>query len=340
MKKIVCLALVTALLMACMAPVLAEEWICGVCGAGNERKFCTNCGSKKPACSACGFEPKPGRTYKFCPECGVKFDPPVTVPTATPMPTATPTPKPAPTPTPKPVVTPTPAPKEGRTFYINEINISDGVATIHWQDSAGKGPYKVCYECFMDEDYGSAAQQAVIRWVAAKEVNGNTLVLDKLVPGKTYWLTVFDAEGEMAKLKFDPLESPDFRKFSMTGTFTPRSRVGTTMKDLTAFSAADILAGGDTGYGAYVRLDHEAVAETMTLRGTVAITCPDGTYFVESVEDLKFEAGSTCSYWEFYDFNLLFETLQGIYVTVPQGEYSWELYLDGLPAVSLSFTVN
>ncbi|MFA5575667.1 MAG: SPFH domain-containing protein [Tissierellaceae bacterium] len=49
-------------------------WTCS-CGTANSGKFCTECGSPRPAkCSNCGYEPEdPGNPPKFCPECGNKF---------------------------------------------------------------------------------------------------------------------------------------------------------------------------------------------------------------------------------------------------------------------------
>ena len=55
-------------------------WTCS-CGAVNKGKFCSECGSPKPAgallykCDKCGWEPEdPAHPPKFCPECGDPFD--------------------------------------------------------------------------------------------------------------------------------------------------------------------------------------------------------------------------------------------------------------------------
>ena len=58
------------------APAADGSWTCTSCGATNTGKFCTNCGSPKPAapagkfCSNCGT--KLDASAKFCPNCGAK----------------------------------------------------------------------------------------------------------------------------------------------------------------------------------------------------------------------------------------------------------------------------
>ena len=61
-------------------PAEDAGWTC-TCGAVNKGKFCPNCGAKKPAgaplyrCDKCGWEPEdPRNPPKVCPECGDIFD--------------------------------------------------------------------------------------------------------------------------------------------------------------------------------------------------------------------------------------------------------------------------
>ena len=57
-----------------------EGWRCS-CGALNKGKFCSECGSPRPAaakkyrCDKCGWEPEdPTNPPRFCPECGDPFN--------------------------------------------------------------------------------------------------------------------------------------------------------------------------------------------------------------------------------------------------------------------------
>ncbi len=61
-------------------PAEPEGWTCS-CGAVNKGNFCSNCGNKKPQgaplyqCDKCGWKPDdPHNPPKFCPECGDLFD--------------------------------------------------------------------------------------------------------------------------------------------------------------------------------------------------------------------------------------------------------------------------
>ena len=56
-----------------------DDWTCAGCSAVNHGgTFCTECGAKRPetqVCKNCGYENKDmNYTFKFCPECGTKYE--------------------------------------------------------------------------------------------------------------------------------------------------------------------------------------------------------------------------------------------------------------------------
>lgn len=54
--------------------VPAGEWVCPACGKACTGKFCSACGAKKPEGYACTCGYRADAPFKFCPECGKKFE--------------------------------------------------------------------------------------------------------------------------------------------------------------------------------------------------------------------------------------------------------------------------
>lgn len=52
----------------------AGEWVCPACGKSCTGKFCSACGAKKPEGYACSCGYHADAPFKFCPECGKKFE--------------------------------------------------------------------------------------------------------------------------------------------------------------------------------------------------------------------------------------------------------------------------
>ena len=54
--------------------VPAGEWVCPACGKTCTGKFCSACGAKKPEGFTCSCGYHTDAPFKFCPECGKKFE--------------------------------------------------------------------------------------------------------------------------------------------------------------------------------------------------------------------------------------------------------------------------
>ena len=332
MKRFLSLMMALVMALGCVS-ALAESWACESCGAENSTKFCVECGAKKPEvqCKNCGFKPEAGKTYKFCPDCGTKFD-------GGAAPTAAPTAEPTAAPTPVPSEEPA-----KRSFYIDSIKRhGDGTVTVHWIDTEAKGPYKVCYEYYADADYNSDAQNMHTRWIDQREWEGTELVMEYLVPGVPYWITVFDVEGEMAKVAYRPEAAPQFSEYSWSAEVSLKARVGSADYDVAAFSAAAIMnASEDQEWGAYIRLDHDKLEEAKQYRAVVSVTAPDGLVIIDMLDsEFDLSAGSTYTYWNFYNLKNVISSLKTTYKDIPTGEYTWSLYLDGDFACSATFSVG
>ena len=69
---------------------------------------------------------------------------------------------------------------------------NDGSVLVSWSDSADNGPYTVYYELL---DRASTS----FGWTAARNVQGNGVILRQLVPGVSYVFIVEDASGNRAE---------------------------------------------------------------------------------------------------------------------------------------------
>ena len=137
-------ALLVLLVLLCAAMTALADWTCA-CGAANDGKFCTECGTAMPAddtwtcacgkentskfcascgrskdaantCAVCGYKPEDGGAFKFCPKCGASSDASAAAST-----------------------TPPPAAEPLRITSIRDNG--EGSATINWK--GGYPPYTV-----------------------------------------------------------------------------------------------------------------------------------------------------------------------------------------------------
>ena len=343
MKRFLSILLSLVVLMSCITvpASAADNWQCASCGQSNEGKFCTECGAKKPegkTCLGCGYKTDPEDNFRFCPSCGLEFGKAPATPT--PKPTKTPTPTPKKTPTPTPKKTPTPAP--ARDFEITGARLNnDGTVTINWDDSAGKGPYKIKYKYYVNGDFYSDEQRKHLNYLEADNWNAKTYTLTHLVPGTWYWIMVFDEDDNVATYAYRPSTEPNFKEFGVKISMDFRSRKGSNTKNISTLSATDIKNRPKYTYGAYIKLTYSQLKKERHYVGHVAISAPDGTVLTcEYYDDFDFSAGRSYTYWTLYSFDAAFDNAETLYGEVPVGKYTWSLYFDGKFVNSYQFKVG
>ncbi|MBR4081062.1 MAG: zinc ribbon domain-containing protein [Clostridia bacterium] len=137
-----------------------DTWTCA-CGKTNTSKFCSSCGRAKDAantCVACGYKPEDGGAFKFCPKCGAASGD--SAPAAT------------------------DAPEQSGTLRITGAwGNGDGSTTIAWE--GGSAPYTLYYEGYSNS-YGE---------VVASDIYDTTFTTYHLEPYAPYVLRVGDADS-------------------------------------------------------------------------------------------------------------------------------------------------
>ena len=102
------------------------------------------------------------------------------------------------------------------------VQNADGTVTLSWTDSEGHAPYAVYYELL-------ETASVPFGWTAAAGITDTSLVLDRLVPGVSYVITVADALGQTAETTyFAPIPQEDteigakirFKAMRRTGRLT------------------------------------------------------------------------------------------------------------------------
>lgn len=336
MKRFLVALMTLVLIVTSMAfpAMAADTWRCDKCNIVNSTKFCPECGAMRPEqekCAGCGYVQPDGMTFKFCPNCGLQMGAPA--PTATPKPTKRPTA----TPTPRPTATPKPS----RTFEITGVTESStGSVTITWKDSAGKAPYKVLYECFMESNVTGSLQQKQLRFTGESNVYGKSATLTRLVPGQSYWLFIRDADGDYATYAYHPGSCRNFPDFPVKLTREYRVSKGSEVSKISGLSAAN-MESGKHSYGMYVRLDYSQLKKERHYVGRVAVATPDGTILqVTYIEDFELPSGRSNTYWKMYNLDTAVANAKTMYGYVPTGTWTWSLYFDDMFVNSMDFTVG
>lgn len=317
MKRFLSLMLALILALGCVTAV-AEAWNCESCGASNSAKFCTECGAKRPEakCAGCGYQAPSGKTFKFCPECGLKAG-------SSAAPAATPTPRPA------------------AEFAITDVTVRpNGDVQVSWQDPDNRGPYTVLYECYVNDTLTGPDQQKQLRFTGESDVAGTTATLNRLIPGRSYWILVRNADGEYASYAHVLGYTMNFVDFDVAISKSYRVSINDQVSEISGLSASTMASSDDT-YGMRVDLKYDKRDAALTHVGRVAICTPDGTILqVTYIEDFSISEGSTGTYWEIYNLNTAVKNAKTMYGHIPTGTWTWTLYFDNECVGSMDFYIG
>ena len=316
-----------------------DPWTCPECGkTGNTSKFCTECGTKAPdpgsngwTCPECG---RTDNTSRFCPNCGAKA--PGTVPLVSDVPTLAP----KPTATPRP--TPTPAP--ARTFELSpEIVCDKGRVTVSWTDSASRAPYMVLAKL---EGSSSVVQP---NYIEAENIYATSYTIEDMVPGRTYTVEVRDSNGVSARRTYSLASASEFvdgklKASSIKIGIEPRRKESNqdvrSAKRINSLVASDIMNNRDSyDYGFKYQVRNPQLAKSRYFFTQIVLIAPTGYTEVEIASDVEFGRDYEGKYWYMLG-DWTFDMIQDKNDKVPSGEWTTELYWDGMFVNRSTFTVK
>lgn len=210
----------------------------------------------------------------------------------------------------------------------------DGTVTVTWTDAAANGPYTVRYELL-------ETAPVAFGWTAAEGVTECSITLDRLVPGISYVITVQDALGQTAQIRyFAPVPGTD-TTIGARIRLKPMHRTGRISKQQTAFSAAEITADNETQHGLYLRLTYSTLRYTRHYTFHIAVEAPNDFTDVIFSGTLELHHGkSSIPVWGFIPLDDYFGLLESYYGGVPVGEYDVTLYFNGQKVYTVPFTVG
>ena len=232
------------------------------------------------------------------------------------------------------------APSTGALAITSVTMQKDGTVRVTW--TGGTAPYELYYQIAGDRSQKEVNRE-YFHWYEEDSYTGNSAVLDYMVPDQLYRLDIEDARGSTADTFFLQPSSP-FSPFDADVTFTLRQRRGGVSSTVSAYSAAAIQKslGSEDAFGMTIKVGlGEGLKQDLKTRMCVAALLPNGDVDVIEVGDTTIYSGSgeDYTYWEFFDFETLWDDLMDKHESIPKGTYTLYLYFDSELAGTKKFMI-
>lgn len=229
----------------------------------------------------------------------------------------------------------------GRTFQITSVKVNDnGTLMVYWEDSANKGPYTLKYEQWVSDTYTSDAQNKIFRYTALDSTYNMYGKIKFAEPCTNYWISLYDKDGTCVRYAYKPSRFRNFTEFGVNLEPTLTSQRGSSKANLKRFSAWDIENDNRSEWSVKIKMTHSQLRKKRALSVHLAIHDPKDkilTVFFDSGMTMPRGVSST-SYT--LTLNDAFETAKEIYGYVPTGQYTINIYFDGLYVNSTTFRVG
>ena len=236
----------------------------------------------------------------------------------------------------------------GRDFSIDpNIEFNGGHTLVRWTDSDNAAPYTVAYLCA--DECGSEQQFLAAGGSLETAVTNNQYYeLGDLIPGHDYYIVIFDKNSEMAQTLIslpaaEEFEDGKLKASSVRVSMEPRRYrlENGSIQGVDRLVASEIAANAESWlYGVYYEITLPELAYDRDYFVQVALRSPDG--FLETVfaGQNVFGTGVGWSHYLRITGTGFFYDLLGNNGSIPVGDYTAELYLNGMLANTRQFKVR
>lgn len=249
----------------------------------------------------------------------------------------------APDPAPLKAASQTASPETARSFSVIDISTKKGKTTIQWEDSLDAGPYIVSYK------YAGEGSVKQARFYAGKDEKSSTTHFkffntSCLIPGERYIIEVTDSLGTViTKNYFVPWEGIFFEgQLSVASVEVSTKKVYESPSgngELAAFQANTMSMNMKNGYlfGLYYEVEIPELKSSKSYFTQIIMKGPNGFAQTIVAADVSYQLGN--HYWSCLG-SYFFDRIKHYNGVIPSGEYTVELFFDGMWVDMLTFSIT